>query len=147
MGGIDTTTNAAKKDNTLFIPGQACSKYLAPTPNVTILGCQACLNNKIYLFYNRDTRVWGWNYDAATNTWTDIITVSANNHYQHPCATLNGQVWFYEKVYPEVYDPVSNTWTLFPKPAPLITHGVVILIFTSKLFTKIFLKLCTKFLI
>ena len=88
MGGLDLNTNEATKDNTLFVPGQACSKWLAPTPNATILGCQACLNQKIYLFYNDNRTVWGWNYDPTTDSWSDRITTSKFDHFQQPCATL-----------------------------------------------------------
>ena len=124
MGGLDLNTNEATKDNTLFVPGQACSKWLAPTPNATILGCQACLNQKIYLFYNDNKEVWGWIYDPTTDSWSDRITTSKFDHFQQPCATLNGLVWFYSKSRPEFYNPVSNTWTAVKGPGSK-AHGVV----------------------
>ena len=116
MGGLDDSSNTAVSHNSLFVPGQTCSMQLAPTPNVTILPCLACINQQIYMFYNKDTNVWGWIYNPATNTWSDRVTVSVWNHYQEMCAPLNNLVYFPDNKHSEVYNPANNTWSSFPNP-------------------------------
>ena len=116
MGGLADSNSVAKSDNSLFVPGQTCSKQLAPTPNVAILPCLACINQKVYMFYNKDTKVWGWNYDPVTDTWSDRITMSDWNHYQEPCATVNGKVYFVDNTNSEVYNPATDIWAHFANP-------------------------------
>ena len=128
MGGLDVN-NAATTFNSLFVPGQTCSKFLAPTPIPTVFACQACVNSKIFLFYNPSTEVVGYIYDPTTDSWSNQVAASSFNHYQQPCSTLNGLVYFYDPIRPEVYNPLTNTWALIPKPALGQANGVVSKVF------------------
>ena len=58
----------------------------------------------------------GWNYDPVTDTWSDRITMSDWNHYQEPCATVNGKVYFVDNTNSEVYNPATNIWAHFANP-------------------------------
>ena len=116
-GGMDSQNNAGNgKIAELYSPNGKCSYQLASVPSTSdqykfpVLGI---LDNNILACDNQFHNFQKcWSYNIGNNTWS-LYTESQFAH-SNPGITYKGKLYILDMLQPEVFDPVTKTWSSWP---------------------------------
>lgn len=109
----------------LYSPDGNCQYELSPLPisGRIFAPTLANLDNKIIACPSNtnDTHIC-WQYNLTENAWTEIASPQYS-HKEDPGIVHNGNIFIIDDSNPEVYNPVNNSWSTWPKPAMSTERG------------------------
>ncbi len=100
----------------VYSPNGKCNYALAPLPTAgTNFGLILSYINQVIFACGGPLNKNCWKYNVASNSWS-LYTTSKFTHDYRLAATYNNQLFFEDELNPEVFDPLTNTWSSWPAP-------------------------------
>jgi hypothetical protein len=97
----------------LYSPEGKCqNKVAAFTPPLSNKLVSMLWNNQVLVCGESSTKCYS--YGLKTGVWSTIPSVVTHSHLYYPGSTYNNKIYLAHNVYPEVFDPTSNTVTSWP---------------------------------
>ena len=109
----------------VYSPDGNCQFVLSPLPISGRIFAPSLvyLDNKIITCpSNTNDTQKCWQYKWTDNAWTEI-TSPQHTHKEDPGVVHHGNLLIIDDFNPEVYSPVNNSWSTWPKPVKLMDKG------------------------